>query len=171
MPQHTMTPDPQRDLVLEREVPVSVDALWRANTEPALLMQWFTPVPWKTIACEIDLRPGGIFSTVMQSPEGEKFPNTGCYLEIAAPHLLVWTGALLPDYRPRTKAETEHVPFIFTARLEFETRPGGALYRATAIHPDTAARDIHDTMGFHKGWGAALDQLVALMKPSSVPRP
>lgn len=165
MPQQAMFPDPQRDLVLERVVPISVDAMWRAYTEPALLMQWFTPAPWKTIDCEIDLRPGGIFRTVMQSPEGEEFPNTGCVLEVAAPHLLVWTGALLPDYRPRTKAEIEQVPFLFTARLEFEPHPDGALYRATAIHPDTASRDIHDTMGFHKGWGAALDQMVALKRP------
>lgn len=39
-------------------------------------------MPWKTVNCEIDLRVGGIFRTVMQSPEGQQFDNAGCYLEI-----------------------------------------------------------------------------------------
>ena len=32
------------------------------------------------------------------------------------------------------------------------------------MHPDPEARRSHDEMGFHDGWGTALDQLVALMK-------
>lgn len=156
--------DPQRDLVLEHVLPISVDAAWRAWTEPALLMQWFTPAPWKTVACELDLRPGGVFSTVMESPEGEQFPNTGCILAVSAPHLLIWTGALLPGYRPRTETESATVPFLITARIELAPHPEGVRYRATAIHADAAARTVHETMGFHAGWGAAADQLVALMQ-------
>ena len=32
--------------------------------------------------CELDLRTGGFFLTVMRSPEGREFPNSGCYLKI-----------------------------------------------------------------------------------------
>ena len=69
------------DLSFTRIVDVPRALVWRAWTEPELLMPWFCPLPWKTIACEIDLRPGGIFSTTMQSPEGKEFPNAGCYLD------------------------------------------------------------------------------------------
>lgn len=44
--------------------------------------------------CQIDLRPGGLFRVVMQSPEGEDYPNAGCYLEIVPNQRLVWTAAL-----------------------------------------------------------------------------
>jgi uncharacterized protein YndB with AHSA1/START domain len=92
--------DARTDLPLERVIDVPPALVWRAWTEPQLLMQWWTPRPWKTVACDIDLQPGGIFHTVMQSPEGEKFPYTGCYLEIVKNRRLVWTFLLGPGYRP-----------------------------------------------------------------------
>jgi uncharacterized protein YndB with AHSA1/START domain len=95
------TPNPTLDLVLERVVPVAPERVWRAWTDPEKLKQWFCPRPWRTVECQIDLRPGGLFRTVMQSPEGEAMePNTGCYLEVVPNELLVWTGALEPGFRP-----------------------------------------------------------------------
>jgi uncharacterized protein YndB with AHSA1/START domain len=108
-------------------------------------------------SCEIDLRPGGIFHTVMRSPEGEEHPNTGCYLEVVPHERLVWTDALLPGYRPSAQ------PFL-TAILTLEARGQGTRYRAVALHRDAAERQRHEEMGFHAGWGKALEQLVAYAK-------
>ena len=156
-------PDAERDLVLDRTIPVPPDRVWAAWTTPALLTQWFTPAPWRTIEAEIDLRPGGIFRTVMQSPEGETFPNAGCILEAIAGRRLAWTGALGPGYRPLDPAAIAGQPFLFSAVITLEPHEGGTRYRALAIHADAAGREAHAAMGFHDGWGAALDQLVALM--------
>ena len=82
-------PDPQLDLVLERIVDLPRKRIWAAWTTPEHLTEWFCPAPWKTIACEIDLCPGGIFSTVMRSPEGQNPPNVGCFLEVVENELLV----------------------------------------------------------------------------------
>ncbi len=82
-------PDPTLDLLLERVTDVSREQVWAAWTTPDRIKKWFTPAPWKTVDCEIDLRPGGIFRTVMRSPEGEIFPNAGCYLEIVENQKLV----------------------------------------------------------------------------------
>src|SRR5690606_8498394 len=65
------------DLVLERYVDVPPAKVWEAWTTPEILMKWFTPDPWKTISCEMDLVPGGKANTTMQSPDGQEFPNTG----------------------------------------------------------------------------------------------
>jgi uncharacterized protein YndB with AHSA1/START domain len=154
------TPNPKLDLVLERVVPVSPDRIWRAWTEPEQLKQWFCPRPWQTTACEIDLRPGGRFYTVMQGPDGkEVFPNTGCYLEVVPNERLVWTGALGPGFRPAD--HPDDVP-VFTAIIAIERVDGGSKYTAIAMHRDPEATAKHKEMGFHEGWGAALDQLVEL---------
>jgi len=151
------TPDPNLDLVLERVVDVAPELVWMAWTQPKHLKKWFTPAPWTVTDCEVDLRPGGIFRTVMRSPEGQEFPNIGCFLEIVPYERLVWTDTLLPGYRPSQK------PF-FSAVLSLQPEGQGTRYTATAIHRDEAGKKIHEDMGFHNGWGTALDQLVAHMK-------
>ena len=149
--------DDRFDLVLTRTIDVPRARVWEAWTQPEHVMKWFTPAPWKTVACEIDLRPGGAFRTVMRSPEGKDFPHVGCYLEVVEQHKLVWTDALAPGYRPSPE------PF-FTAILTFEDVSGGTLYTARALHKDASDRKKHEEMGFVDGWGKALDQLVALVK-------
>ena len=154
--------NPKLDLVLERVVDVKPELVWQAWTNPEYLKKWFTPAPWKTVHCEIDLRPGGKFHTVMESPEGQQFPNTGCYLEVVPNRRLVWTGALQPGYRPTNV--TPEMPFVFTAIIEMELHGSGTKYTATVMHSNEDGRAKHEAMGFHTGWGAALDQLVALAK-------
>lgn len=149
------------DLVLQRVVDIEPHKVWLAWTDPMILMRWFTPAPWTAVECEIDLRPGGIFRTLMQSPEGKTFPHTGCHLEIAENERLVWTTALLPGFRPAPAAAS--VP-VFTAVIAITPAPGGTLYVATPMHSDEASRKAHEQMGFPKGWGAALDQFVAVAK-------
>ncbi len=159
--------DSRLDLSFTRIVDVPKELVWRAWTEPALLMPWFCPLPWKTIDAEIDLRPGGIFRTTMQSPEGKLFPNAGCYLEIIPQAKIVWTNALLPGFRPSAPSPTcgdEEVNFNFTAMVEMADHANGTRYTAIVIHADEAGCKQHAAMGFEGGWGMALDQLVEMIK-------
>jgi uncharacterized protein YndB with AHSA1/START domain len=158
-------PDPKLDLLLERTIDVPPELVWRAWTTPEHIKKWFTPAPWKTVECEIDLRPGGAFRTVMRSPEGQDFPSVGCYLEIVEMRKLVWTNALLPGYRPNeSPASCPDESFYFTCVIALEAHGNGTKYSALAIHAEAAARKRHEDMGFHDGWNAALEQLVALAK-------
>jgi len=159
----TYIPNPKLDLVLERTVPVPPEKVWAAWTQPELIVQWFTPAPFKTVKAEIDLRPGGGNCITMESPEGEQYPNAGCYLVVETNRLLVFTSVMGADYRPVAPSNgAEDLPF--TGRIEIAPADGGGtLYRAIAMHADEDASRRHAEMGFHEGWGAALDQLVALM--------
>jgi len=161
-------PDPKLDLVLERVIDVPPEACWKAWTTPELLMPWFTPLPWTTVECEIDLKPGGLFKTVMRSPEGKDFPNIGCYLELVENRKLAWTSALGPGFRPMaagTHCLGEN--FHMSAILTFEPEGDGTRYVARALHGDEAGVKTHADMGFHEGWSTCLDQLVAFVKKKS----
>ncbi len=149
--------DPKLDLVLERDVDVPVELVWKAWTTPASLKEWFVPKPWSITNVEIDLRPGGVFATTMRSPDGEEFPNVGCYLEVVPNQRLVFTDTLLPGYRPSAK------PY-FSAVLELTPNGNGTRYKAIAIHGDEANRKSHEEMGFHDGWGTVVTQMVAFIK-------
>jgi uncharacterized protein YndB with AHSA1/START domain len=160
----TYTPDPRLDLVLERIVDVPKELVWKAWTTPEQLKKWFTPAPWTTADCEIDLRPGGMFRTVMRSPEGEEFPYVGCYLEVVENRRLVWTTVLGPGFRPLQSGKGESDAIAFTAVISLDSHERGTKYTALVMHRDEAERKKHDEMGFQSGWGAAFDQLVDMIR-------
>ena len=114
------------------------------------------------------MRPGGKFYTVMQSPEGQKFPNMGCYLEVITNEKLTWTNALAPGFRPVPELEAqpghECAEFLFTATILLKPHGSGTKYTAIAQHRDNASKTRHEQMGFEEVWGACLDQLVAMVK-------
>ena len=150
-------PDPKLDLVLERVIDVPPQLVWAAWTTPAHIRHWFVPKPWSITDCEVDLRPGGVFRTTMRSPEGQEFPNNGCFLEVIPNQRLVFTDTLLPGYRPSPN------PF-FTAVLTLEPAGKGTRYVAIAIHGNDETRKKHEEMGFHQGWGTVVEQMVEYIK-------
>lgn len=155
--------DPALDLRLVRTADVPVERVWAAWTEPELLKQWFTPAPWKTIHSEIDLRPGGIFSNTMLSPEGQEFPNVGSFLEVVPYRRLVWTASLRAGFRPQRSTVLGEI--LFTAAIEFEkTATGGTQYTATVMHSKPEDAKKHEEMGFEHGWNAVWEQLVAMIQ-------
>lgn len=154
--------DPALDLVLERDIDVAPELIWKAWTTPEHLKHWFVPRPWSITDCKIDLRPGGEFSTTMRSPEGQEFPNRGCYLEVVQNRRLVFTDTLLPGFRPAPK------PF-FTAVLLLEPRGSGTHYTAIAIHGNEETRKQHEQMGFHDGWGTVATQMTDFIKAGFKP--
>jgi uncharacterized protein YndB with AHSA1/START domain len=150
--------DPELDLVLEREIDVPCALVWKAWTEPRHLMQWFCPKPWSVSHCEMDVRPGGKFHTVMRSPEGQDMPaDSGCFLEAVPNERLVWTDALGPNFRPKENG-------FFTAIILMEPCGSGTRYTAIAKHKNAEGARQHAEMGFQEGWGTALTQLVEYAK-------
>ena len=161
LPAPIESPLSERELVLVRETDVPAAKLYAGWTQPDLVVQWFTPKPWTTIACEIDLRPGGTCKTTMRSPEGQEFPNVSVYLEIVPNEKLVFTDGYLPNWEPNPN-------HFFTAVLTWETLPTGKTrYTARARHWDEKAMQAHRDMGFEPGWGAAADQLAQVAEALS----
>jgi uncharacterized protein YndB with AHSA1/START domain len=153
--------DPNLDLVLERNIDVPVELVWRAWTTPEHLREWFAPKPWTITACDLDLRPGGAINFTMRSPDGQEYPNTQCYLEVVPFERLIVTDTLQAGYRPSAN------PF-FTAVVEMSKNGNGTRYKATAIHGDPANRKKHEEMGFEGGWGTVLTQMVEYIKAGKV---
>ena len=88
------------ELSITRVFDVPAEKLYRCWTEPALMVQWFTPPPWKTVHVETDVRPGGASYIVMQGPDGTQMPNRGVYLEVIPNRKIVFTDAYTSAWVP-----------------------------------------------------------------------
>jgi uncharacterized protein YndB with AHSA1/START domain len=101
----------------------------------------------------------------MRSPEGQEFPNIGCFLEIIPQKKLVWTNLMTAGYRPANLPNDDSCDsFGMTATISLEPIATGTRYAARVVHGTEAACKKHRDMGFQEGWGKALDQLIAHMK-------
>lgn len=150
-------PTDARTLQLTRLIRAPRMLLWRAWTEPELLMQWFCPLPWKVVRAQMDVRPGGTSLFVMRGPEGQEFPNPGVYLQVDPGRRLVATDAFTDAWTPSERA-------FMVADIRFDDEAGGTRYTAQAHHWTLEAKAEHEKMGFHEGWGKATDQLEALVR-------
>lgn len=151
-----MTDPNDRELVLERIIDAPPAKLYRAWTDPELLKQWFAPLPYTTPVAELDVRAGGANFIVMRGPDGTDMPNRGVYLEVVENERIVFTNAYTEAWVPSDK------PFM-TVILSFEDLGGKTKYTARVRHWTVADREMHENMGFHKGWGQCADQLAALV--------
>ena len=156
-----ITIHPKLDLIFERTTTMSPEKIWKAWTDPETLMKWFCPRPWKVSEARIDLKPGGEFYTLMQSPEGQTFPSMGCYLEVIPQKKLTWTNVMTAGFRPAVLNQED---FAITASLILEQRGKETLYKAWVTHANEEGRKKHEAMHFEEGWGAAFNQLQELMK-------
>jgi len=147
----------RHELVLMREIDAPREKIFRAWTDPELLKQWFCPKPWGVSHAELDVRSGGSSVIVMTGPNGEVVDNRGVYLEVVPNEKIVFTDAFKTAWVPSEK------PFMTGIVLLEPLGDGKTKYTAIARHWTEEDKKTHEAMGFHEGWGAATDQLAALV--------
>jgi len=145
-----------RELVLTALIDAPREKLFRAWTEPALIKQWFAPLPWTTPHAEMDVRPGGATFMIMRGPDGNEFPMPGVILDVVKNEKLVFTDAYTKAWEPSAK------PFM-TVVLTFADEGGKTRYTARVLHWTKEDVKAHEEMGFHQGWTQCTQQLAALV--------
>ncbi len=132
-------------LVLVRRIRASPGRVYEALTRPDQMLLWWGPDAGPTLEVQADVRPGGRFSIVFRTQDGQTHNPTGVYLEVDPDRTLVftweWPGALERD-----------------SQVSFRLRPIAEGVELTLTHarlPDAAARRSHD-----RGWNGLLDKLL-----------
>lgn len=153
---HLCTTVGERELLLSRIIDAPRERVFDAWTRH--LPEWWGPHGMSTPVCEMDLRPGGVFRTVMRAPDGTEYPTRGIFIEVVLPERIVFTDAFDPGWIP-------HPDAFFTAIVSFEALPGGRTrYTARALHWTAGNCAKHEKMGFQQGWGESLDRLVSCVQ-------
>lgn len=135
------------DIILQRELNVTREAVYRAWTVPSELERWFFT------DCEADVRLQGTYRFHWRSrgnPEKDHV-RFGTYLEVEAPHLLgfEWDGFRLPF---QAKPTTVHVVFE-------DTDDGGTLLTLTHAGWGEEPEWQEERRSHIAGWSFYLDNL------------
>jgi uncharacterized protein YndB with AHSA1/START domain len=133
------------DLGINRVFAAPRDLVFRLWTDPAHLIHWWGPRGFRTLHCEVDLRPGGAWRIKSRAPDGMEFFSYGVFHEIVSPERLVFSHSF--DFPGKPLGPSTLVTLRF---LEENGKTRIAFHQG--IFETIADRDGHQ-----EGWSSAFD--------------
>lgn len=135
---------PRPSVTLVRRIKARPAMVWAMITQPDLMIQWWGPDAGPTLSVEAEVRPGGRFSIVFRTLDGQEHNPTGVYQEVVPEQKLVftWEWPGMPERE---------------SRVTFRLEPFDGGSELTLLHehlPDEEARKNHEA-----GWSGLLDKL------------
>jgi uncharacterized protein (TIGR03086 family) len=149
----TVTLPSDLEVLITRHFEASPALVWRAITEPRLLLRWWGPDWCPMTRCEVDLRAGGAWRYVCENAEGMEFGWHGEYREIEVGRRIVTTEVFegFPDAASLNTMTLEEVD-------------GGTTLRTLVLHQSQANRDGHLQSGMEGGMQVTFDRLDQLLE-------
>ena len=134
-------------LTVKRRFKAPPAKVFAAFTDPEKVKHWMGPGEMKAVLAEGEVRIGGRYRWVMQSPAGQQMEVSGVYREIVPNEKLVFTWAwkVAPP-------DTSHESLV-TVLL----KPDGEGTLFTLTHENLYDEDSRN--GHERGWIGALDKM------------
>ena len=139
------------ELVITRVFDAPRRLVWKAWTDPAMLVRWMGPRDYPAVAYENDLRPGGRWRGALRTPEGGRLGQGGVYREVVDNERLVFTFVWDP---PHGDSGHEMLVSVSFADEGSKTR---MVFRQTALPSEAERR------GHQGGWTSSFDRLDELL--------
>src|SRR5262245_27473915 len=125
-PKLSVTLPSDREIVLTREFNAPRRLVFEVWTTREHVMQWWAGCDGNTLmACEIDLRVGGVWWIVVRGADGGEYTVKGVYREVVVPERLVHTQVL--DVETHSRGEA-------LVTVVFEDLAGGTRITETILH-------------------------------------
>jgi uncharacterized protein YndB with AHSA1/START domain len=144
---------------ITREFDAPPDLLFRAHTDPELLVQWLGPRRLTMVIDRYDVKDGGTWRYVHRDQDGTEYGFHG-----------VFHGTPSPDGMVQT-FEFEGAPgHVSLDQITFEARNGRTVLRGHSVFQSVQARDAMVQSGMEGGLSEAyerLDELIPKLVPVS----
>jgi len=108
----TLKTEGNTHVIVTRRFAASLEAVYRAHTDPKIVEQWMLgPEGWTMPVCISDMRPGGKIRYEWSDGKGAGFYLTGEYVELHPYSRIVHVERMhLPDPTPDNRVETRLEP-------------------------------------------------------------
>lgn len=134
--------------------------VWKAWTIAEHFETWWAPAPVKIKVAKMDVVAGGAFDNVIHMPDGSSHTARGVFLNVVPEKIIVFTDAMTEGWVP---SGTGFMTAFITLSDHEVVSDGSAkmytAYEARIAHRSEEEMHRHKEMGFHEGWGQALNQL------------
>jgi uncharacterized protein YndB with AHSA1/START domain len=110
-----------REVVTTRVVEAPRERVFEAWIDPKHVAKWWGPDGFSTAIQEMDVRPGGVWRSVMRSPDGVDYKNKSVFSEIVKPERLVYSHVSGPVFRMTVTFDEAGGQTTVTMRMLFET--------------------------------------------------
>lgn len=127
-------------VIMSRIYDATRNLVWAAMTEPRHVRQWWGGRGCTNPVCEMDLRPGGLWTQVMRFADGHELNLSFVFVEIEPPKRLVWEDI---GYAK----QHDGAPIRISVTLDDLSR-SRTQWRMVARFHSLAARDAAVSMGF-----------------------
>jgi uncharacterized protein YndB with AHSA1/START domain len=141
------------EVYMRREFAAPRAALFAAWTDERLIARWWASRDYTTVACTMDVRPGGAWSRRLMAPDGKLISERGIYREVVVPERLVFTYSS-EGLRIVDRETLVTVTFI-------DRGPRTVLILRHSELPTEEARAFHDA-----GWARCLDRFTTNLPES-----
>lgn len=120
-----MTDTSEREIVQERVFEAPLTLVWKAWSDPEILLQWWGPTGFTNTFKQFEFKVGGVWDFTMHGPDGVDYPNYVVYNEIQEPHKIVFTHGEksedLDSFQNTVEMKEEAGKTRVTMRLLFPT--------------------------------------------------
>jgi uncharacterized protein YndB with AHSA1/START domain len=146
-PTYITAPEGTPFIEVVREFDAPRDLVFRASTDPDLVVRWLGPRRLSMRVIEFDARPGGRYRYVHTDADGEEYPFRGVFHTV--------TEALIIQ-----TFEFEDVPGVVSLEARTLDDLGGRTrLHQNAVFPSVAARDQALASGMEGGITESMDRL------------
>jgi uncharacterized protein YndB with AHSA1/START domain len=149
---------PDKELTITRIFDASRDLVFKAWTDPKLLSEWWGPRGVTNPVCKIDAKPGGLIHIVMLAGkdlgnlEGQRWPMTGVFKEVAPPKRIVFTASAIEDENGIPQLENK-------VTIMFEDLGGKTKMMLHVVVTKAGPRTEEPLSGMAIGWNQSIDKL------------
>jgi uncharacterized protein YndB with AHSA1/START domain len=145
-----------RKFVITREYVAPRELVFKAWTDPTLLVKWWGPNGFTNPVCEWDAKPGMAIYVVMRGPDGTDYPMGGKFKEVAAPGRLVFSCGAMDGNRK--------LLFEFLHTVSFAEAQGRTRVTVSSIVTMTTPDAGRYIGGFKAGMTQSLGRLARLVE-------
>lgn len=148
-------------IVMTREFNAPRDLVYRAYTDPELLVQWLGPRRLTMTLDHFDVRDGGTWRYVHREDDGSEYGFRG-----------VFHGEPSPERGIVQTFEFEGAPgHVSLETLTLEERDGQTLVRTNSVYQSVADRDAMIKSGMESGANDSMERLEELLARMQAERP